>query len=87
MITNSVPINFNVPMTIKTRFDGICHLSGKTRTSVLVDLMTNFILSQSELLNHRNRQFDLIDKVLVPNRNPVEEGPLELFGPDHEGNW
>lgn len=87
MIKNLVPINFNVPLDIKTRFDGICHLSGKTRTAVLVDLMTNFILSQSEHLSHRNRQFDLIDMALVQNRNPVEECPLDLFGPNHHGGW
>jgi hypothetical protein len=40
-------INFNVPISTKTRFDAICQVSARTRTSVLVELMNDFILSQA----------------------------------------
>ena len=75
-------INFNVPMPTKTRFDSICQISGKTRTSVLVELMNDFILSQADLLTHRSRQFDLIDTALMLNGNVTDDGPLDLFQVD-----
>ena len=80
-------INFNAPNAIKTRFDGICQISGKTRTSVLVELMNDFILSQSDLLTHRSRQFDLIDTALMLNGDVPDDGPLDLFGPSYDGDW
>lgn len=80
-------INFNVPYITKTRFDRICQMSGKTRTSVLVELMNDFILSQSDLLTHRSRQFDLIDTALMLNGNVTDDGPPDLFGPNHDGDW
>ena len=36
--------NFNVPLPTRKRFDAICRASGRTRTSVLVELMTDHIL-------------------------------------------
>ena len=45
--------NFNAPDTVRQRFDAICHASGRTRTSVLVELMTDYILHQSQLLATR----------------------------------
>lgn len=59
--------NFNAPVATRRRFDAICHASGRTRTSVLVDLMTSYVLEQSEQLSNRDRQFDLIDKQLEEN--------------------
>ena len=80
-------INFNVPILTKMRFDAICQISGKTRTAVLVELMNDFILSQSDLLTHRSRQFDLIDTALMLNGNVTDDGPLDLFGPSYDGGW
>ena len=59
--------NFNAPVATRRRFDAICHASGRTRTSVLVDLMTDYVLQQSQQLFNRDRQFDLIDKQLEEN--------------------
>ena len=56
--------NFNAPVATRRRFDAICHASGRTRTSVLVDLMTSYVLEQSEQLSNRDRQLDLIDRQL-----------------------
>lgn len=87
MRPESTLINFIAPKEIKTRFDRICQISGKTRTSVLVELMNDFILSQADLLTRRSRQFDLIDTALTLNGNVTDKGPLDLFGPHHGGDW
>lgn len=54
--------NFNVPNPLKSRFDAICHASGRTRTSVLVELMESYILSQAKVLQSRAREFEQIDE-------------------------
>jgi predicted transcriptional regulator len=59
--------NFNAPDATRKRFDAICHAIGRTRTSVLVELMTDFILAQSQLLATKNQQFKVIDELLLKN--------------------
>ena len=56
--------NFNVPIDTRRRFDAICHASGRTRTSVLVELMTDYILHLAQLLAARNHQFQMVDELL-----------------------
>ena len=72
--------NFNVPIPLRSRFDAICHASGRTRTSVLVELMTDYILHQSQLLATRNRQFQMVDELL--GENSVSGGD-RLFPSNH----
>jgi len=64
--------NFNAPIPIRSRFDALCHASGRTRTSVLVELMTDYILHQSQHLATRNHQFQMIDELL--GENSVSKG-------------
>jgi len=71
METNQLT-NFNVPLDTRRRFDAICHASGRTRTSVLVELMTDYILHQSKHLATRNHQFQMVDELL--GENSVSEG-------------
>ena len=59
--------NFNVPILLRQRFDAICHASGRTRTSVLVELMSGYILTQSQLLSTRSHQMRLVDEQLEEN--------------------
>ena len=59
--------NFNAPVATRRRFDAICHASGRTRTSVLVDLMTDYVLQQSQQLFNRDRQLERIDRQLEEN--------------------
>jgi len=59
--------NFNVPVLLRQRFDAICHASGRTRTSVLVELMSGYILTQSQLLATRIHQMRLVDEQLEEN--------------------
>lgn len=64
--------NFNVPIPLRSRFDAICHASGRTRTSVLVELMTDYILHQSQQLATRSHQFQMVDELL--GENSVSKG-------------
>jgi hypothetical protein len=66
-MTDIALTNFNVPVATRRRFDAICHASGRTRTSVLVDLMTDYILQQSQQLYNRDRQLERIDQQLEEN--------------------
>jgi hypothetical protein len=66
-MTDIALTNFNVPVDMRRRFDAICHASGRTRTSVLVDLMTDYILQQSQQLFNRDRQLERIDQLLEEN--------------------
>jgi hypothetical protein len=60
--------NFNVSIGTKIRFDEICELSGRTRTSVLVDLMERHIIEQGKVLESRNRQIEKVDDTLRKSR-------------------
>ena len=62
--------NFNVPLPLRNRFDAICHASGRTRTSVLVGLMTDYILHQSQLLATQNQKLELVDQMLEEKLDP-----------------
>jgi len=61
-MTRPILINFNVPIDTRNRFDVICHASGKTRTSVLVELMTNYVLDESKRLIERQKAFGDFDR-------------------------
>ena len=55
-------INFNTPIDVRKRFDAICHASGRTRTSVLVELMTNYVLQEGKRLVERQKELGDLDK-------------------------
>lgn len=52
-MNETILTNFNVPFGVRQRFDDICHASGRTRTSVLVELMDDYVLNQGQLLANR----------------------------------
>lgn len=60
--------NFNVPYHIRKRFDEVCHASGRTRTSVLVEMMETFTLWQGKVLAAKNEQFHQVDQTLQESR-------------------
>jgi hypothetical protein len=62
-------INFNVPKSIKGRFDEVCRTSGRTRTSVLLELMENFTLSQGKALIARSAELENVDQALEKIRH------------------
>jgi hypothetical protein len=54
-------INFNTPIDVRKRFDAICHASGRTRTSVLVELMTDYVLEEGRRLVERQKTLSDLD--------------------------
>lgn len=60
--------NFNAPVALRNRFDEVCRASGRTRTSVLVELMENYTLSQGKVLATRNAEIQQVDQVLEESR-------------------
>ena len=54
-------INFNTPIDVRKRFDAICHASGRTRTSVLVELMTDYVLQEGRRLVERQKTLSDLD--------------------------
>lgn len=57
-------INFNVPHGIRHRFDEVCRASGRTRTSVLVELMESYVLTQGKVLADRHTENRKVDQTL-----------------------
>jgi predicted DNA-binding protein len=67
-MTNTTLTNFNVPLRTRKRFDEVCHASGRTRTSVLVELMEGFILQQGPVLAERTKRLQEVDHSIRENR-------------------
>lgn len=67
-MTQTTLTNFNVPSRTRKRFDEVCHASGRTRTSVLVELMEQFILNQGPVLAERAKRFQEVDHSIRENR-------------------
>lgn len=55
-------VNFNAPTTVRKQFDAICHASGRSRTSVLVELMTKYILEEGRRLIDRQNELSSLDE-------------------------
>jgi hypothetical protein len=76
--------NFNVPITTRKRFDVICHASGRTRTSVLVELMTNYVLEEGKLpptndiLDHLEKQNQVMALMAQIQKLPPEAQPMAM---------
>lgn len=61
-MNETILTNFNVPFGVRQRFDDICHASGRTRTSVLVELMNDYVLSQGQLLVNRAAELAKVEE-------------------------
>ncbi len=61
MTTDTTLINFNAPNSTRQRFDKVCQLVGRTRTSVLVELMNGYILTKANEITANNQKMKLID--------------------------
>ena len=61
--------NFNVPLPTRKRFDAICRASGRTRTSVLVELMTDHILKEGRRLTDQQSELERIDAAIGKSRS------------------
>jgi hypothetical protein len=65
---HTILTNFNVPAHIRQRFDAVCHASGRTRTSVLVEMMERYVIDQSKALACKARQLGDADRIIEENR-------------------
>lgn len=79
--TNSL-INFIVPNSIRFRFDDTCRANGRTRTSVLVELMDHYVLSESQNLARKIVELEHADEILKKARLRHEIGRSPVFGTD-----
>ena len=61
--------NFNVPLPTRKRFDAICRASGRTRTSVHVELMTDHILKEGRRLTDQQSELERIDAAIGKSRS------------------
>lgn len=60
--------NFITPTALKSRFDAICHAAGRTRTSVLIEMMEGYVLSQGTALAAKTQQLREVDRIIEENR-------------------
>lgn len=72
-------VNLNVPTQTLRGFDRLCRLVGKTRTSILVDLMRSFVLQEGQRIMEQVQQIsslaeraDKLDKTGVEGRSKLE---------------
>jgi hypothetical protein len=61
MTTDTTLINFNAPNSTRLRFDKVCQLVGRTRTSVLVELMNGYVLTKANEITVNNQKIKIID--------------------------
>ena len=61
--------NFNVPLPTRKRFDAVCRASGRTRTSVLVELMTDHILKEGRRITDQQSELEQIDAAIGKSRS------------------
>lgn len=78
--------NFNVPLCVRQRFDDVCHASGRTRTSVLVELMDDYVLNQGKLLANRASELLRVEQSMSDtgrifgfDRNPGDQTTRSRF--------
>lgn len=60
MTPNTILTNFNVPPNTRLSFDRLCQMVGRSRTSVLVELMEDFILNKGPGIRDKNGSLERI---------------------------
>lgn len=61
-------MNFNLPKPIKERFDYICQENGRTRTSVLVDMITEYLIVEGKRLVEQQESINGVDVALEKSK-------------------
>ena len=61
-------INFMAPDDLISPMDQICHSIGRTRTSVILELIENFIADQIPLISNKNEKLKQAKVILEENR-------------------
>ena len=60
--------NFHIPSAMRQKFDEICRIRKRSRSSILNELIEKFIRSQIAELAARNEAFERVDVVLEKSR-------------------
>lgn len=55
-------VNFNAPIVLRKRFDALCYANGRTRTSILLELMNNYVHEEGRRLIERQKELGDLDK-------------------------
>lgn len=96
MTTDTTLINFNAPNSTRLRFDKVCQLVGRTRTSVLVELMNGYILTKANEITANNQKIKIIDDHIEcqdefgsdPSyTSPYDDGPPLFFTSTDGDGW
>jgi len=64
--------NFNAPKELRKRFDETCRMRGKTRTTVLIELMEHYVLSQAPVIFNLNERFVKLDQIIANFRRTID---------------
>lgn len=75
-------VNFNAPIAVRKRFDALCRANGRTRTSVLLELMTNYVLEEGKRMEERQGQLEDFDMRLRESPN-LMGSQREMHDPHH----
>ena len=73
MTPQPILTNFNVPSSTRSKFDQICQMSGRTRTSVLVELMEDYVLTKGPAISDRILAIQNMN--LTPYRTKRDHSP------------
>lgn len=77
-------INFNVPIVVRKRFDAVCRAYGRSRTSVLLELMQTYVLSETKRLAEREQELGSLDRYLEVSQGL--KGAHQIEHPSYR-NW
>ena len=69
-------INFRMPQDAINRFDAICEANGRSRTSVLAELMTQYVLSEGPRQVALRDHLRELDRHLRKSRGENVDPPL-----------
>lgn len=96
MTADTTLINFNAPNSTRLRFDKVCQLVGRTRTSVLVELMNGYILTKANEITANNHKIKMMDDHVgfqdefgshPTYTNSYDDGPPIFFTSNDGDGW
>jgi hypothetical protein len=76
MTQSKILTNFHAPSNTRSQFDQICQMSGRTRTSVLVELMEDYVLTKGPALSDRIKAIQSMN--LFPERPEKVHRPRSI---------
>ena len=65
-------INFLVEEDDLRRFDAIVEMLGRTRTSILKEMMNDFVTEQSIVIEQKKRKLQEVDRILAEYKSIQE---------------